>query len=141
MLLSMKHRLTTTFVFSTLVLGLPMLRTSLSAAEHAAAAKEPAGSHSALADMAKQLDLTDEQKAAITPILKKEIADLQALKVDTSLRKMQRARKARDIASTASKEIRSQLNPEQQKKYDVLREEWKKQAKAKERKAQEDSGA
>jgi Spy/CpxP family protein refolding chaperone len=88
-----------------------------------------------LQQIAERLQLTDEQKAEIAPILEQEWADLKALREDTSLRRMQRARRAKEITDTASKQIRAILTPEQQPEYDALRAEMrdKLKAKAKER--------
>ncbi|HLP06935.1 MAG TPA: hypothetical protein VK178_02125 [Opitutaceae bacterium] len=86
-----------------------------------ATAPVPGELASRLQDITAQLNLTEDQKAKIAPILKQEAADLRALKEDTSQRRMQRLRRFREINQKASEQIRALLTPEQQPKYDELR--------------------
>lgn len=74
-----------------------------------------------LQEIVAQLGLSDEQKSKIAPILQQEGADLRAVREDASLRRLQKARRAREINQKASEQIRALLNPDQQKKYDELR--------------------
>jgi Spy/CpxP family protein refolding chaperone len=90
--------------------------------------------------MLDELDLSDDQKAQITPILQKEGDDLKALRDDTSLTRMQRMRRARDINQAASKEVRALLTPDQQKKYDEIRAEAREKAREKMKERREAGG-
>ncbi len=68
-----------------------------------------------------QLNLTEEQKAKIAPIVQQQVADLGALRDDAKAERRERLRVAREINQKAAAQIRPLLNPEQQKKYDELR--------------------
>lgn len=98
--------------------------------------------HPGLEKFVTELNLSEEQKAAIGPILKKQAEDFRALQADTSMRRMQKLRRAKDINAKASKEIRAHLDPEQQKKYDTMRAEMKEEMRSrlKDRKARQSSG-
>lgn len=108
------------------------------AADAAAVASE----HPNLERFAAELNLTEEQKAAIAPILRQQVEEFRALQADTSLRRMQKLRRAKEINQQASGEIRAHLDPEQQVKYDALRAEMREQMKARiqERRAQSSTG-
>jgi Spy/CpxP family protein refolding chaperone len=113
-----------TAIFVALCAVVPAIR---AADDEAPSASEPAAPR--LDELAQKLNLTDEQKAQIAPILQKEAADLKALQGETSMRRMQKLRKLRDIANAASKEIRALLTPEQQTQYDEMCAEAKKKIK------------
>ncbi len=93
---------------------------------------------SKLQAIAEQLDLSDAQKAKISPILQQQAEELRSLQADTGLRRMQKARRFRDINQQARDRIRVELTPEQRKMYDELRAEAREEfkAKRKERRAQ-----
>lgn len=76
-------------------------------------------------EVVDQLDLSEDQKAQIMPIVMQQAADLKALRDNTALKPRHKIKRAREINSTASAEIRALLTPEQQVKYDALREESK----------------
>jgi hypothetical protein len=78
-----------------------------------------------LQEIGNQLQLTDDQKARITPILQQEAADLKALRDNTALKGRYKLRRAQSIAETASQQVRALLTSEQQPKYDALRAEQK----------------
>jgi Spy/CpxP family protein refolding chaperone len=83
-----------------------------------------------LQEIAERLELTEEQKTQIAPILQKEIADLKVLRDDTSMRRGQKARRLQEISDTAGGQIRALLTPEQQEEYDKLRDEMREKLKA-----------
>jgi protein CpxP len=83
-----------------------------------------------LQEISARLELTEEQKTQIAPILQKEIADLKVLRDDTSLRRGEKARRLKEISDTASEQIRELLTPDQQTEYDKLREEMREKLKA-----------
>lgn len=113
--------------------------TTTSAADQPTAGPEAGELAAKLQEIAGRLDLTDEQKAQIAPILQKEIADLKALRDDTTMRRGQKARRAKEINDTASGQISALLTPEQQKEYEVLRAEMREKLKTrvKERQGEE----
>lgn len=93
-----------------------------------------------LQELATRLNLTDEQKEQIAPILRQEFAELKKVREDTSLRHLSRVRRLREITNRAHRQIRALLTPEQQKEYEALRaelrEDLKKRAKERREAAQ-----
>ena len=81
------------------------------------------GAPGRLQQLAAQLNLTDDQKAKITPILQDEFQQIQQVRVDTSLTRRERFAKMGEIRQNANKQIRPILTPDQQKKLDEMREE------------------
>ncbi len=71
--------------------------------------------------MAKQLNLSDEQKTKIKPILEQEHEKMQSLRQDTSLSREDRMSKMMEIRKSATDEIKKELTPDQQKKFDEMR--------------------
>ena len=71
--------------------------------------------------MSRHLNLTDEQKAKIKPILEDEDQRLKALRDDGSLTRDQQREKLRSIRQETHEKIRPLLTPEQQKKIDDAR--------------------
>ena len=78
-----------------------------------------------LQEIVSELQLTEEQKAEITPILRQELADLKALRENTALKGRYKLRRAQQIAEAASQQVRALLTAEQQPRYDAWREEQK----------------
>jgi Spy/CpxP family protein refolding chaperone len=79
--------------------------------------------HNRLAMMAEQLNLTEEQKTAIKPILAAEANDIKALMQDKALSKEDRQTKIKTIRENTNKEINKILTPEQQAKWAELKKE------------------
>jgi Spy/CpxP family protein refolding chaperone len=69
---------------------------------------------------AQQLNLTDDQKAKIKPILEDQAKQMQALRDDTSVSQEDRRAKFTTIREATSKQIRALLNADQQKKFDDM---------------------
>src|SRR5262245_26767056 len=84
-----------------------------------------------IADMTNQLSielgLTAEQKSQFAPILKEELGQLQALKKDTSLSALKKVERLKEIGSSFDTKMTPLLNPEQQKKFQALREQIRRQ--------------
>jgi Spy/CpxP family protein refolding chaperone len=78
-----------------------------------------------LAVIAEKLNLTDEQKAAIDPILTTEANDIKAAMQDNSLSKEQKQTKISGIREASDKKINTLLTPEQQAKWAKLKENVK----------------
>jgi hypothetical protein len=74
-----------------------------------------------------KLGLTEQQKAQIAPIFKQEISQLQALKKDMSLDTLKKIERLKEISGSADAKITPLLNPEQQNKFQVMREERRRQ--------------
>jgi hypothetical protein len=71
------------------------------------------------------LGLTEQQKQQIVPILKQEVAQLGALKKNTSLSALKKVERLREIGVSFDEKIRPLLNPEQQQKFQTLREQMR----------------
>jgi Spy/CpxP family protein refolding chaperone len=78
-----------------------------------------------LEEMSKQLNLSDDQKNKLKPILQDEQQQMQAIHNDTSLSHDEKKAKAKEIRESHTSQINEVLTPDQQKKW----EEMKKQAK------------
>ena len=89
--------------------------------------------------LSQKLDLSDDQKAQIQPILDDRRAKITALRNDQSLGRLQRMHKARKILEESDKKMNAILNPDQQKKYAELEQQM--HAKMRERMQQGQSGA
>jgi Spy/CpxP family protein refolding chaperone len=71
--------------------------------------------------MNEQLNLTDEQKAKIRPILQEQMKQLRALRQDTSLAPEQKGEKTRQIRKSAREQIDQILTLEQMAKRAEMR--------------------
>ena len=72
------------------------------------------------------LGLTEQQKEQIVPIFKEEIKRLGALKKDASLSAVQKVEQLRKIGVSFDEKIRPFLNPEQQQKFEAMRDQMRK---------------
>jgi hypothetical protein len=68
------------------------------------------------------LGLTEPQRQQIVPILKDEIKQLMALNSDSSITGVKKIEQLRQLASSFDDKLKPLLNPEQQQKFDGLRE-------------------
>jgi Spy/CpxP family protein refolding chaperone len=84
----------------------------------------------AVTRMSSKLNLTDDQKAKITPIIADRQTQMRALMADTSGRRMQKARKAKSIMSDSDKKIEAILTSDQKKTYAEMKEQMKEQLQA-----------
>jgi periplasmic protein CpxP/Spy len=89
---------------------------------HGAKMKDP---QARLDHMSKVLNLTDDQKAKIKPILDNENQQMQALKSDTSTAKQDKRAKMMDIHKSTMDQIKPILNSEQQAKLDQQMQKMK----------------
>ncbi len=76
--------------------------------------------------LAEKLNLTEEQTAAIKPIMAAEANDIKAAWRDNSLSQEQKQSKIAEIRKSAKEKINAILTPEQQAKFAELKEptEW-----------------
>ncbi|WP_298269048.1 hypothetical protein [Geobacter sp.] len=72
--------------------------------------------------MTTRLGLSEDQKAKILPILEDEAKELKALRDNTTLTRIQKRDKMREIRDRCHDRIKEVLTPEQQKKVDEMRE-------------------
>jgi len=70
-----------------------------------------------------ELGLTAQQKQQIIPILQQEIKQLEALKKDDSLTAVRKVERLKEIGSSFDDKIKPLINPEQQQKFQALREQ------------------
>jgi len=75
-----------------------------------------------LQELSTELNLTDDQKAQLKPILQDEVQQLRAVNDDASLTADQKKAKFTDIRQSHKSQMVSILNPEQQKKLQLLKE-------------------
>ena len=80
-----------------------------------------------LEQMSQALQLTPQQKLQIAPILKQEAPQLEAIKSNTSLGPLQNAEQLKQVSSSIDAKIMPILNPEQQQKFQVMREQERQQ--------------
>lgn len=76
--------------------------------------------------LTKQLNLTDDEQSKIKPILVDEQKKMEDLRSDSTLSQQDRFQKMRDIHEDSSKQIRSNLDENQQKKFDDMQKEQQK---------------
>lgn len=76
-----------------------------------------------LQEMKKQLNLTDDQVDKLKPIMTSQMADMQALKADTSMTPQQKHAKMMEIHQKYSPQVNAILTPEQQAKWKSMRRE------------------
>ena len=76
-----------------------------------------------LQQMSSELNLTDDQKTQIKPILQSEFQQLKTVKDDTTMSADQQKAKAQEIHASAKSQIANILTPEQQKKLATMREQ------------------
>ena len=98
--------------------------------ESKAQAQTEAGPHhgqhaSHLEWLSKELNLTDEQKEKVKPILDEQTKQMHATQEDTSLSQEQKRDKMKQIHQTTHSQINDILTPEQQKKFAELKEQQK----------------
>lgn len=72
-----------------------------------------------------ELGLTEEQKQQIVPILKQEVQQLGALKKNASLSGLQKAKELRKLGLSFDEKISPLLNPQQQQKFQTMREQMR----------------
>jgi Spy/CpxP family protein refolding chaperone len=79
-----------------------------------------------LQGLSAALDLTEEQKAKIKPILEDESAKVKSALEDTKLSRQQKRAKVREIHAATFEQIKPVLTPEQLKKHEQMMKQWKK---------------
>jgi len=82
-----------------------------------------------LQQMSQQLNLTEDQKTKLKPILQEEAQKLRELKNDTSSSRQEKMQKAKQIHSEYKPQIDAILTPEQQQRWQQMKQEAKSRAK------------
>ncbi len=76
-----------------------------------------------LQHLSSELNLTEDQKTKIQPILQSEFQQLKSVKDDASLSPDQKQAKVQEIRENAKSQIAPTLTPDQQKKLAAMKEE------------------
>jgi len=87
-----------------------------------APAQNPAAEEKALA-LAQQLKLTPQQEVEVLPILKDEAPKFEAIKNDSSMSGMQKAKALRAIHSENAPQLQKILSPAQYQQLQAIREQ------------------
>jgi Spy/CpxP family protein refolding chaperone len=78
--------------------------------------------------MSENLNLTEQQKKDIKPIIENEMKEMRTVREDSSLTPEQRREKTKAIRQTTKEAINKILTPDQQKKYAEMEENRQKMA-------------
>jgi hypothetical protein len=81
------------------------------------------GAMAKLEMLSKELQLTPEQKGEMLPILKEEGPKLEAIKKNTSMTKIEKARELHAIHSQTAPQMQKILSPAQYQKLQAIREQ------------------
>jgi hypothetical protein len=74
-----------------------------------------------------ELGLTEQQKQQIVPILKAAAPQLEALKKNASLKPLQKIEQLKQIADSVDEKVSPLLNPEQQQKFQAIRDQHRRE--------------
>jgi periplasmic protein CpxP/Spy len=73
--------------------------------------------------LSEKLNLTDDQKAKLKPILQGQVQQMKAAREDSSLSEEQKRAKMKSIHESLHDQINAVLTPEQQAKFKQMRQE------------------
>lgn len=82
---------------------------------------KPSARPDRLGNMTQVLNLNEDQRTKIKPILEEEAKQIKVLKEDRSIAFQERGTKYREIRKAADEKIRAVLTPEQAEKWDKMR--------------------
>ncbi len=137
----MKKHCIALIVISTTVLGFtiiaPLARAQDQPPANAQTVRQPPSPEQVVELLGKKLDLTEDQKAKIAPIIAGRQQQTQALRADTSMRQRKKMRKLKSIFKDSDKKIEAILTKEQKQQYAQIKEQMREQMK--ERKNRGDS--
>jgi periplasmic protein CpxP/Spy len=86
-------------------------------------AQQQDNAESKLQQMSQELNLTDEQKTKLKPILQDEGEQLRALKSDTSVATQEKFQKAKEIRASHKQQIDAILTPDQKQKWQQMKQQ------------------
>src|SRR5215469_13645600 len=101
---------------------------STSNAQKATAYAQQPSAMSKAEAIAKQLDLTPQQKLKLLPILRDEAPKVKAIKEDNQLSKVQKIQQIRAIHQQTDPEMKATLSQEQYQKLQAIRQQMIKDA-------------
>jgi len=121
-------------LLATVAFTVALAQTSSSGMQQGAMAEGQAkqGMHDRLEWLSKELNLTDEQKGKLKPILQDEGKQMRAVHDDSSLSPDQKRDKMKQIRETFRPQIQAVLTPEQQEKFKNLKEQAREKGQGKE---------
>ena len=105
--------------FSVVGLGIVLL---LGVAAQAPAPGAPSQAQK-LEALAKQLNLTPQQKMQLLPILEADAPKIQAIKNNTSLGPLQKMEQMKAVHAQSDPQIKSILNPQQYEQFQQIRQQ------------------
>jgi Spy/CpxP family protein refolding chaperone len=73
--------------------------------------------------LSEKLNLTDDQKAKIKPILQDQMQQMKTVREDSSLSEEQKRAKMKSVHESLHDQINAVLTPEQQAKFKQMRQE------------------
>jgi hypothetical protein len=76
-----------------------------------------------MAELSRKLQLNEQQKKGLTPVVEQRDKEIKALKADKSMGKLQKLRKAQEIQTNFRNQAARVLNADQVKKLDALQAE------------------
>lgn len=106
----------------------PSLRAQDAPADNAVAAMPSPDQVVALMD--QKMQLSDDQKNQLTPIIAGRQQQLKSLHADPSMRRFQKMRAAKKILDDSDKKINAILTPDQQKIYAEMEQQMRDQMKS-----------
>jgi hypothetical protein len=108
--------------FSVIGLGLVLLL-GIAAQAQAPAAPDASGQAQKLEALAKQLNLTPQQKMQLLPILQADAPKIQEIKNNTSLGPLQKMEQMKAVHAQSDPQIKSILNPQQYEQFQQIRQQ------------------
>ncbi len=108
-------------ILTVLALALGMLLATTPAAQ-AQDQMQAGGQAQKLAALAKQLNLSPEQKMQLMPILKEEAPKVEAIKSNTSLTGMQKMEQLRALHEQTNPQVQKILSPQQYQQLQQIRQ-------------------
>jgi len=78
---------------------------------------------SKLQQISQQLNLSEDQKTKLKPILQDEVDQLKALKSDASASSQDKLQKAKEIRASHKQQIDAILTPEQKEKWQQMKQQ------------------
>ena len=92
-------------------------------AQDAMSTAQQSSVESRLQAISDKLNLTDDQKTKLKPILQDEASQLKALKSDTAMTSQQKIDKAKEIRASHKSQIDTILTPDQQQKWEQMKDQ------------------
>jgi Spy/CpxP family protein refolding chaperone len=107
------------YIVLTVLLAFALATAALPAFSQDAASANP---DAKLQQISQQLNLTDDQKTKLKPILTEEAQQIQGVKDDTSMSPTDKKAKMHEIKASHRTQINEVLTPDQQKKWAEMRQ-------------------